>query len=197
MDLGYVSLNTPGDIATAQLGPELEARGFESMWVGEHPQIPVSAAGGFHPALLPAQKCIWDPFLTLATAAATTSALRLGTAVVLPLERELFTLAKEVATLDQLCGGRLTLGVGVGFRAELEVARPGVAWVDRYRVLAETVGALQALWSAEEAEYHGQFVDFDPVWSNPKPVQRPHPPLLAAATGAPRRNSTGTPRTWT
>lgn len=184
MDLGYVSLNTPGDIAAERLGAELEARGFESLWVGEHPQIPVSAAGNFPPALLPAQKCIWDPFVSLATAVATTSTLRLGTAVALPLERELFTFAKEVATLDQISGGRLLLGVGVGFRGELELARPSVAWPDRYRLLADTVGALQALWTQGEAEYHGDLIDFDPVWSNPKPAQRPHPPLLAAATGA-------------
>ena len=184
MELGYVSLNTPGDIAAARLGAELEARGFESLWVGEHPQIPASAAENFHPALLPAQKCILDPFVSLATAVATTSTLRLGTAVALPLERELFTFAKEVATLDQISGGRLLLGVGVGFRSELEIARPGIDWRDRYRVLAETVGALQALWTQDEAEYHGEFLDFGPVWSNPKPVQYPHPPLMAAATGA-------------
>lgn len=183
MDLGYVSLNTAGDIATAQLGPELEARGFESLWVGEHPQIPVSAAASFHPALLPAQKCIWDPFVSLATAAVTTSRLRLGTAVALPLERELFTFAKEVATLDQISGGRLLLGVGVGSRDELALACPSVAWADRYGVLSETINALQALWTEDEAEYHGEFIDFAPVWSNPKPVQHPHPPLLAAATG--------------
>ncbi|MDM3975384.1 TIGR03619 family F420-dependent LLM class oxidoreductase [Mycobacterium marseillense] len=184
MDLGYVSLNTPGDVSLEVLGPELESRGFESLWVGEHPQIPVSAADGFHPALLQAQKCIWDPFLSLSTAAATTSKLRLGTAVALPLERELFTFAKEVATLDQLSSGRLILGVGVGFRAELKLARPQIAWPDRYRVLAEMTGALRTLWSDDEAEYHGDFIDFEPVWSNPKPRQRPHPPLLAAATGA-------------
>lgn len=183
MDLGYVSLNTPGDLSAVTLGKELESRGFESLWVGEHPQIPVSAAGQFHPALLEAQKCIWDPFLSLATAAVTTSTLRLGTAVALPLERELFTFAKEVATLDRISGGRQILGAGVGARAELEVARPSVAWGRRYEMLAETAGARTELWSADEAEYHGQFIDFSPVWSNPKPVQRPHPPLLAAATG--------------
>jgi probable F420-dependent oxidoreductase len=183
MDLGYVSLNTPGDIAPGILGRELESRGFESLWVGEHPKIPVAAAANFHPALLEAQKCMWDPFLSLSAAAATTTRLRIGTAVVLPLERELFAFAKEVATLDQTSGGRLTLGVGVGFRAELEVSRPGV-WGARYRMLGEMIGALHALWTAEEAEYHGEFVDFDPIWSNPKPLQQPHPALLAAATGA-------------
>ena len=182
MELGYVSLNTPGDLAPAALGAELEARDFESLWVGEHPQIPVAAAGDFHPALLDAQRRMWDPFVSLATAAGATSRLRLGTAVILPLERELFTLAKEVATLDHVSGGRLVLGVGVGFRAELELAT-SIPWTDRYRALAETIGALQALWTDEEAEYHGEFVDFAPVWSNPKPFQRPHPPLLAAVTG--------------
>lgn len=184
MELGYVSLNTPRDVSPAALGPELESRGFESLWVGEHPQIPVSAAGGFHPALLQAQKRIWDPFLSLATAAAATSNLRLGTAVALPLERELFTFAKEVATLDHISNGRLMLGVGVGFRGELAVARPRLAWSERYRALGEMIAALRTLWSDDEAEYHGDFIDFDAVWSNPKPRQRPHPPLLAAATGA-------------
>lgn len=181
MRLGYVSLNTPNDLDPATLGRELESRGFESLWVGEHPQIPVAAAGHFHPDLLRAQKRMWDPFLSLGAAAAATSTLVLGTAVVLPLERELFTLAKEVATLDHFSAGRLVLGVGVGFRAQLEHAHP-IRWADRYRALGEVVGALRELWSAEEAEYHGEFVDFGPVWSDPKPQQPP--PLLAAATGA-------------
>lgn len=183
MDLGYVSLNTPSDIAPGLLGRELESRGFESLWVGEHPQIPVAAAGHFPPGLLQAQKSMCDPFLSLSAAAATTTRLRLGTAVVLPLERELFTLAKEVATLDQMSSGRLILGVGVGFRAELEVTRPG-AWGRRYRLLGEMVGALRQLWMSEQAEYHGEFLDFGPLWCDPKPFQQSGPPLLAAATGA-------------
>lgn len=182
MDLGYVSLNTPRDIAPAVLGAELESRGFESIWVGEHPQIPVAAGGQFHRSLLDAQKQMWDPFLSLLAAAQATTTLRLGTAVVLPLEHELFTMAKQVATLDHMSQGRLRLGVGVGFRAELEVSRP-LAWSDRYRALAEMVTALTALWTDDEAEYHGAFFDFDPVWTYPKPHQRPRPPLLAAATG--------------
>ncbi|MCV7150181.1 TIGR03619 family F420-dependent LLM class oxidoreductase [Mycolicibacterium pyrenivorans] len=182
MDLGFVSMNTPRDLAPGLLGPELESRRFESLWVGEHPQIPVAAADQFHPSLLTAQKQMWDPFLSLLSAAAATTDLRLGTAVALPLERELFTFAKEVATLDQMSGGRLLLGVGVGFRAELEVSG-SVAWSDRYRALRDMVAALGSLWTEDEPEHHGEFYDFGPVWSNPKPVQRPHPPLLAAATG--------------
>lgn len=114
MHLGFVSLNTPGDIAPGVLGPELESRRFESLWVGEHPQVPVSAKDRLHPGLLQAQKQMWDPFLSLLTAAQATTHLRIGTAAVLPLERELFTLAREVATLDQMSDGRLRLGVGVG-----------------------------------------------------------------------------------
>lgn len=182
MDLGFVSLNTPRDLAPATLGPELESRGFESLWVGEHPQIPLAAAGQFHPALLAAQKQILDPFLSLLSAAQATETLRIGTAVALPLERELFTFAKEVATLDHFSNGRVVLGVGVGARAELEVSG-SVTWENRYRALADMVAALTALWNDEESEHHGEFYDFDPVWSYPKPSQRPRPPLLAAATG--------------
>ncbi len=182
MDLGFVSLNTPRDIAPGALATELESRGFESIWVGEHPQIPVAAADQLPRGLLEAQKQMWDPFLSLLAAAATTTTLRLGTAVTLPLERELFTMAKQVATLDQMSQGRLLLGVGVGLRTELETSG-SVAWSDRYRALADMVGALDALWTVDEAEHHGAFFDFGPVWSYPKPQQRPRPPLLAAATG--------------
>jgi probable F420-dependent oxidoreductase len=182
MDLGFVSLNTPEDLAPCELGAELESRQFESIWVGEHPQIPVAAKDEFHPSLLTAQKRMWDPFLSLMSASSATTSLRLGTAVVLPLERELFTLAKEVATLDQMSGGRLLLGVGVGFRAELELSG-SIPWADRYRALGDMVAALDALWNDDEAEHHGEFYDFNPVWSDPKPRQRPRPPLLAAVTG--------------
>ena len=182
MELGYVSLNTPRDMPAAVLGAELESRGFESLWVGEHPQVPVSAGAALPKSLLESQKQILDPLLSLAMAAQATTALRLGTAVALPLERELFTLAKQVATLDLLSGGRLLLGVGVGMRAELETSRP-IAWSDRYRALADMVAALDALWTQDESSHHGEFFDFDPVWSYPKPHQRPRPPLLASATG--------------
>ncbi|QZH64554.1 TIGR03619 family F420-dependent LLM class oxidoreductase [Mycolicibacterium farcinogenes] len=182
MDLGFVSLNTPRDLAPATLGPELETRGFESFWVGEHPQIPLAAADQFHHTLLAAQKQILDPFLSLLAAAQVTETLRIGTAVALPLERELFTFAKEVATLDHMSNGRVVLGVGVGARAELEVSS-SVQWAERYRALADMVTALTTLWNDDESTHHGEFYSFDPVWSYPKPSQRPRPPLLAAATG--------------
>uniref|UniRef100_A0A5Q5CNS7 Luciferase-like protein n=1 Tax=Mycobacterium sp. (strain JLS) TaxID=164757 RepID=A0A5Q5CNS7_MYCSJ len=182
MDIGFVSLNTPHDLAPDVLANGLEQRGFESLWVGEHPQIPVSAANAMPAALLHAQQRMWDPLLSLLAAAQTTSTLRLGTAVALPLERELFTFAKQVATLDQFSGGRVLLGVGVGVRAELAVTN-SIAWADRYRALSDMVAALRVLWTEDEACHHGEFYDFDPVWSHPKPQQQPGPPLLAAATG--------------
>lgn len=182
MDIGFVSLNTPGDVAPGVLASELEQRGFESLWVGEHPQIPVSAAGSLPAALLHAQQRMWDPLLSLLTAAQSTTTLRLGTAVALPLEHELFTFAKQVATLDRMSGGRVLLGVGVGVRAELEVSG-SIAWSDRYRALSDMVAALRVLWTEGEAQHHGDFFDFEPVWCHPKPKQEPGPPLLAAATG--------------
>lgn len=182
MDIGFVSLNTPHDIHPAELAKQLEQRGFESLWVGEHPQIPVSAAGSMPPALLHAQQRILDPLMSLLAAAQATTGLRLGTAVALPLEHELFTFAKQVATLDQFSGGRVLLGVGVGMRAELSVSN-SVAWADRYRALADMIAALRMLWTQDVAEHHGEFYDFEPVWCHPKPQQQPGPPMLAAATG--------------
>lgn len=182
MHIGFVSMNTPDDLDPAVLAGELEQRGFESLWLGEHPQIPVSAAGSMPPALLHAQQRIWDPLLSLLAAAQSTATLRLGTAVALPLEHELFTFAKQVATLDRFSNGRVTLGLGVGVRAELAVSNP-IAWADRYRALADMVAALRVLWTQDEAAHHGEFYDFEPVWCHPKPHQQPGPPLLAAATG--------------
>ena len=140
MDLGFVSLNTPQDMAPGHLGPELESRGFESIWVGEHPQLPVSAKKHLPAGLLAAQKRMWDPFLSLLAVAQATTRLRIGTAVALPLERELFTFAKEVATLDQMSQGRLLLGVGVGLRAEFETSR-SIDWSNRYLALGDMVAA--------------------------------------------------------
>jgi len=162
MRLGYISQNTPRDVPPARLAAELEARGFESLWVGEHPQIPVAARDSPLAPMLGPLKRKYDPLIVLAVAAEATSRLVVGTAVALPLEHELFTFAKQVATVDQLSGGRLVLGVGVGLRVEFEVAtrRP---WADRYRLLGEMVAAMQVLWADDEPEFHGEFFDFEPV----------------------------------
>lgn len=182
MKLGYVSPNTPGDVDPGALAIELEARGFESMWVGEHPKIPVASRAQFPGGMPDWLPHMWDPLMALLVAADATTTLVIGTAVVLPLEHELFTFAKQVATLDVMSGGRLVLGVGVGFRPELELD-DAFDWADRYRALREMTEALGVLWRDDEAQFHGEFFDFEPVWSFPKPVQRRRPPILAATTG--------------
>lgn len=181
MELGFASMNTPEDPAPDVLAAWLEERGFESFWVGEHPHVPTSRATAY-PAggELPAQYLrMMDPFVSLTAAACATERLLIGTGVALPLEHDLFALAKSVATLDRLSGGRVQLGVGAGWnREELANHRPDIPWSQRYRALAECVGALRVLWADDESEFHGRFYDFDPVWSHPKPRQRPHPPIL-------------------
>jgi probable F420-dependent oxidoreductase len=186
MRLGFSSMNNPTDLPAAQIGRELEDRGFDSFWVGEHSHIPMSRltpypGGGEMPE---PYKSMMDPFLTLLTAALAAPSLLVGTGVALPLEHDLFDLAKTVATLDQLTGGRVLFGVGVGWNhEELANHRPSVTWAQRYRALGECVGALKELWTDEESEFHGEFYDFDPVWSLPKPLQRPHPPVLCGTAG--------------
>jgi probable F420-dependent oxidoreductase len=181
VELGFSSMNTPEDPAPDQLARWLEERGFESFWVGEHPHIPTERrtpypAGGD----LPLQYLrMMDPLVSLTAAACATERLLIGTGVALPLEHDVFDFAKAVATLDRLSGGRLQLGVGAGWnQEELANHRPDIPWSQRYRALAECVGALCALWVEDESEFHGRFYDFDPVWSHPKPLQRPHPPIL-------------------
>jgi probable F420-dependent oxidoreductase len=181
VELGFASMNTPEDPAPDLLAAWLEERGFESFWVGEHSHIPASRrtaypAGGE----LPAQYLrMMDPFVSLTAAACATERLLIGTGVALPLEHDLFVLAKSVATLDRLSGGRVQLGVGAGWnREELANHRPDIPWSQRYRALAECVAALRVLWAHDESEFHGRFYGFDPVWSHPKPWQRPHPPIL-------------------
>jgi probable F420-dependent oxidoreductase len=178
-------MNTPEELSADRLGRALEQRGFESLWMGEHSHIPVSRktpypAGGELPA---PYKRMMDPFVTLTLAATATETLRLGTGVALPLEHDLLVLAKTVATLDRVSGGRLEFGVGVGWNEEELANHRPIPWKQRYRALAESVAALRSLWCQEEAEFHGEFYDFDPVWSFPKPLQSPHPPVLCGTAG--------------
>jgi probable F420-dependent oxidoreductase len=181
VELGFSSMNTPEGPAPDELAGWLEERGFESFWVGEHPHIPTVRrtpypAGGDLP---PQYLRMMDPLVSLTAAACATQRLLIGTGVALPLEHDLFDFAKAVSTLDRLSGGRLQLGVGAGWnQEELGNHRPDIPWSQRYRALAECVGALRALWVDDESEFHGRFFDFDPVWSHPKPLQRPHPPIL-------------------
>ena len=185
MRLGFSSMNNPADLAPDVLARELDARGYDSLWIGEHSHIPVSRrtpypTGGEMPDQY---KTMMDPFLSLLLAATASPHLLVGTGVALPLEHDVFDLAKTVATLDHLSGGRLLLGVGVGWNEEELANHRAVPWSRRYRALGECIAALRALWCDEESEFHGEFYDFDPVWSFPKPVQRPHPPVLCGTGG--------------
>jgi probable F420-dependent oxidoreductase len=183
--LGYSSMNNPDEIAPDVLARELEARGYDSLWVGEHSHIPVSRrtpypAGGDMPDRY---KQMMDPFLALLLAATASPGVLIGTGVALPLEHDLLDLAKTVSTLDRLSGGRLLFGVGVGWNEEELANHRPVPWAQRYRALGECVAALRSLWCDDESEFHGEFYDFDPVWSFPKPLQRPHPPVLCGTGG--------------
>lgn len=186
MWVGFTGMNNPADPRPDVLGRALEERGYESLWFGEHSHIPAARrtpypAGGEMPA---PYRSMMDPFLSLLLAAEATSTLRIGTGVALPLEHDVFDLAKTVATLDRLSGGRLLFGVGVGWNVEeLANHRPTLPWAQRYVALRDCVAALRSLWCDEASEYHGAFYDFDPVWAFPKPVQQPHPPILCGTGG--------------
>jgi probable F420-dependent oxidoreductase len=186
VQLGFSTMNTPDEVRPDVLARALEERGFTSLFIGEHSHIPTSRltpypAGGEMPDQY---RRMMDPFVSLAVAAAATTTLEVGLGVCLVLEHHVLDLAKSVATLDLLSGGRVLFGVGVGWNAEeLANHRPDIAWAQRYRAAEECVEALRRLWSDEESEFHGEFFDFDPVWSFPKPEQQPHPPVLLGTAG--------------
>ena len=185
MKIGYTTMNTPADIAPRVLGPMLEDAGFDSIWIGEHSHIPVSRAtpyptGGDMPWQY---TTMMDPFISLTQIGEHTTKLLLGLGVALPLEHDVLTLAKTAATLDVLSNGRLQFGVGVGWNQEELANHSSVKWSMRYRALAECVGALRSLWVDDESEFHGEYFNFDKVWSRPKPMQNPHPPIWFGAGG--------------
>lgn len=185
MRIGFSSMNTHLQVPPAELARALEERGFESMWYGEHSQIPVSRESP-HPrdaVLQDPYKNMMDPYVSLAVAGAATRTLRLGTSVSLPLERELFSQAKTIMTIDRLTGGRLHVGVGVGWNREQFANASSLPWKRRFSALRETVAALRTLWTADLPEYHGDLIDFDPVWCDPKPLQPGGPPLHFGAMG--------------
>jgi probable F420-dependent oxidoreductase len=178
-------MNTLEDMRPDFLGRELEDRGFDSLWYGEHSHIPVSRltpypAGGEMPDQY---RRMMDPFLSLQLATTSTTRLRVGTGVALPLEHDLLDLAKTVTTLDHHSDGRFFFGVGVGWNQEELANHRQLPWGQRYRALGECVGALRALWTDDEAEYHGEYFQYDRLWQWPKPRQTPHPPVLCGTGG--------------
>jgi probable F420-dependent oxidoreductase len=179
MQLGMCSFNTDYGIRPDEMARALEERGYESLWVPEHTHIPASRRTPYPGAgdLPRPYYHIADPFVSLATAAAVTDTLKIGTSICLVVERDPITLAKEVATLDMLSRGRFIFGVGAGWNAE-EMENHGTPFKRRFKVLEERVRAMKEIWTEDEASFHGEFVDFDAIISHPKPVQKPHPPVL-------------------
>lgn len=190
MRFGATIFPTADAMPMHELGPALEARGFESLWVAEHTHIPASRRspwpGG---AELPRMYYeTMDPFVALTAAAMATTTLKVATGIVLVPQHHPITLAKQVASLDQVSGGRFILGVGGGWNAE-EMENHGGEFGARWKLMRERIEAMKAIWADDPAEYHGDMVDFDPIWSKPKPVQRPHPPIHVggASPWGPRR----------
>jgi probable F420-dependent oxidoreductase len=179
MQFGVSIFNTDYSIRIDELARALEARGFESLWLPEHTHIPKSRKSPW-PGGPNLPKEYWhtlDPFVSLATAAAATTRLKLATGICLVIERDPITTAKEVASLDLLSNGRFLFGIGGGWNAE-EMENHGTDFKKRWRVLRERVLAMKEIWTKEAAEFHGDFVNFDPIWAHPKPVQKPHPPII-------------------
>jgi probable F420-dependent oxidoreductase len=183
MKFGVMMFPTDYSIGAAELARAAEDRGFDSLWFPEHTHMPREHSpypgGGELP---PQYSHSLDPFVGLAAAAAVTTQLRLGTGICLVIQRDPITLAKEIASLDHLSNGRFIFGIGAGWNRE-EIANHGTKPSLRWRVLRERVLAMKAIWTQDEAEFHGDFVNFDPLWSWPKPIQKPHPPILMGGDG--------------
>lgn len=175
----------PADYAmpVTDLARAVEARGFESLFLPEHTHIPVNRetpwAGSTTPDGDPPREYAHtlDPFVAFGAAAAVTTRIKLGTGICLVIQRDPILLAKEVASIDQLSGGRFLFGVGAGWLRE-EIANHGTDPRTRWRLFGERMRAMEAIWSQDKPAFHGRFVNFDPIWSWPKPVQQPRPPVL-------------------
>ncbi|WP_135470167.1 LLM class F420-dependent oxidoreductase [Crenalkalicoccus roseus] len=179
MRLGVFYFPTDYGMEAGALARALEERGFESLFLCEHTHIPVSRRTPFPGGGPLPRRYVHthDPFVALSFAAAATRRLLLGTGICLVPQRDPIVTAKAVASLDQLSGGRFVFGIGAGWNAE-EMENHGTRYETRFKVMRERVLAMKALWTEEEASFHGEFVRFDPVWCWPKPAQRPHPPIL-------------------
>jgi len=184
MDFGVTMFPTDYAIRVDELARATEERGFESIWFPEHTHIPTSRRspwpGGPN---LPTE--YWhtvDLFVAMATAAAVTKRLKVASGICLLVERDPIVTAKEVASVDHLSNGRVIFGIGGGWNAE-EMEHHGTPFKERWKVLRERVAAMKQIWTEDEAAFAGEYVKFDPIWSWPKPVQKPHPPIVLGAHG--------------
>jgi probable F420-dependent oxidoreductase len=187
MDFGVGYFPTHDGMSPGALARLVEERGQESLFFAEHTHIPASRdtpMGGSEGASELPQKYwhCYDLFVALTAAAAATTKLRVGSGICLVIERDPIITANEVASVDHLSGGRLEFGVGAGWNRE-EMRNHGTDPRRRMAVLRERIEAMKAIWTQDEASYHGEYVDFDRIWSYPKPAQRPHPPVLVGGDG--------------
>ena len=184
MQFGIAVFPTDYAISMDELAPSAEQMGFESLWVAEHSHIPTSREspwpGGSY---LP--KHYWhtlDPFVALAIAARASKTIRVATGICLLVQRDPIHTAKEAASVDVVSGGRFIFGVGGGWNRE-EMRDHGTDPSQRWKLLRERVEAIKTIWTHDPAEYHGEMVDFGPMWSFPKPIQHPHPPVVLGGSG--------------
>ncbi len=187
MHVGVTIFATDRSMSPVELAREAEARGFHSLYVPEHTHIPTSRRTPpptGDPMLPEEYKRTLDPTVALAAAAAATSRIRLGTGIALVAQHDPIALAKALATLDLVSGGRLVLGIGFGWNRE-EMESHGVDYKRRRSIVREKMLAIQALWSNEVAEFRGEHVRFEPSWQWPKPVQKPRPPVLIGGAPGP------------
>ena len=180
MEIGAQIFFTEYSIEPTELAAALEQRGFDSLWVAEHSHIPVKRRFT-HPlgaaALTKEYFDVMDPFVTLSAAAAVTTRLKLATAICLVIQRDTIQTAKSIASLDQISKGRFLFGIGVGWNAE-EMEDQGTVYETRTLKMREQIEAMKEIWTRETPEYHGQIIDFPPMTAWPKPVQKPHPPII-------------------
>jgi probable F420-dependent oxidoreductase len=179
MQIGAAMFFTDYSMSSVELAKALEERGFESVWAPEHSHIPLTRktpfAGGGE---LPKQYYdVMDPFVTLAAAAAATRTIKLGTGVCLVIQRDTIQTAKLVASIDQVSGGRFLFGIGGGWNQD-EMEDHGTVYATRFKKMREQIEAMKAIWTENKPEYHGEIVDFPPMMTWPKPVQKPHPPVI-------------------
>jgi len=176
---------TENSIQPDELACAAEERGLESIWVSEHTHIPIRFLQTSEQGGRPLPDYFWqtyDPFVALTHAAASTEKIKLGTGISLVIEWDPIILANAVATLDRISKGRFIFGIGAGW-LEAEMANHGVDYRTRFQLLKEQVRAMKEIWTTEESEFHGKFVNFDKMRSFPKPYQRPHPPIIMGGAG--------------
>ena len=181
-EFGVQIFPTDQTIQPIPLAKAVEERGLDSLFFPEHTHIPTARTTPF-PGGTDLPEWYWrthDPFVALTAAAAVTKTIKLGTGICLVIERDPIVLAKECASLDVISEGRLILGIGAGWNVE-EMENHGASFKDRWKIVREKVLAMKAIWTQDEAEFHGDFVDFDPLWSWPKPVQKGGPPIWMGA----------------